>query len=348
MASREDIKNEIRLSLMAFEPKITVRGRGGEGIFDEVLEENPALMFYIQSMRWRSSAIGFEQSILYTIEYCNTEIPYNSISLAKSTADVERILHQSMEKFCPCAVVCAPSSVDTVKAYNDFMVSYGGFYSNLMELGYECKSFTGKRMNFTVFRFVYRIGRVKLNMMERSVDEEVERLGGILFTRAMKPETKAYIAHNYLARTVEYWIKEDANPLEKSYMQSAYGAFINHRCVCQGYAEAYKRLLDSQGIECQVICGKIKGSLEYHAWNAISFDGKNYYHVDVTWDSLGGGTVGWDYFCKTDDEMKPTRIWSRIDGVYCNSRENIKAVARGQIAFEKASYISAGVDKKYL
>lgn len=184
-------------------------------------------------------------------------------------------------------------------------------------------------------------------MMERAVDEEIERLGKILFSKDMLPETKAYVAHNYLTKTVKYWLKEEANPLEKSYMQSAYGALINHKCVCQGYAEAYKRFMDSQGIICYVICGKVRGSQEYHAWNVISFDGRKFYHVDVTWDVSDSVRANWKYFCKSDAQMSLTRIWTRKPSVICSSEEDILSIAQRQISSKKLTYIAQGLDSKY-
>ena len=163
----------------------------------------------------------------------------------------------------------------------------------------------------------------------------------------MLPETKAYIAHNYLAKTVTYWQKIDPNPLEMSYKQSAYGAFINHKCVCQGYAEAYKKLLNSQGIICEVLCGVVKKSGEHHAWNLVSFDGRKYYHVDVTWDSYGEGRIGWDYCFLSDKKLIPERIWSRLPEYACVSDVDIINIARNQLRSKGAIYVSRGIDKNY-
>lgn len=203
--------------------------------------------------------------------------------------------------------------------------------------------------SFCRIDFTYRIGRLKLTMMERTVDKEVERLAGELFTPDMPPETKAYIAHNYLAKTVEYWLKEDADPLEMSYRQSAYGALINKKCVCQGYAEAYKRLLDSQGIDNYVLCGKVKKSEAGigHAWNVVSFDGKEFFHVDVTWDSLGGGLSSNKYFCKSDDFMRPDRMWTRSRRVVCSSAQNILAKVKQDLLLHGMKYRKQGVNPAY-
>lgn len=347
MKSIEQIKKELIQDIASFKSPIHVAHYKAGELMNEVMEEHPELLFYVGRYSWSAGILGGEPCVTYRIDYVGTDIPADRVVRADTPSEVEGRLHGGMEHYLPVLVLYMPDSVDIHKIYNDFMVSYGAFYSNLLGISYETKVFPAARVKYAIFRFSYRIGRVKLNMMERAVDEEVERLSSRLFAPEMSQETKAYIAHNYLAKTVEYWKKEEPNPLERSYMQSAYGALINHRCVCQGYAEAYKRLLDSQGIPCEVICGKIRGSREYHAWNAVSFDGGNYYHVDVTWDSHGGGRVDWNYFCKTDEELSSTRLWTRRSGVICSSNENILAAARGQILSKKLTFLARGIDKDY-
>ena len=60
---------------------------------------------------------------------------------------------------------------------------------------------------------------------------------------------------------------------------TSYGAFVNHNAVCQGYALAFKVLMDRAGIPC---CYVSSDAIN-HAWNMVRLDG-NWYHVDVTWD----------------------------------------------------------------
>lgn len=148
-------------------------------------------------------------------------------------------------------------------------------------------------------------------------------------------------------KTVSYWLDKDAKPLDKSYMQSAYGALINQKCVCQGYAEAYKRILDSQGITCEVICGKIRGSTEHHAWNVVSFNGKDYYHIDVTWDAQKRGSARYKYYGLTDADLRADRIWTRTSNIICNGKEKILETARLQLARSGSAFSSKGADKEY-
>ncbi len=348
MATDNYVRITITRGLATFRPTITVPHYNAQRIFDEVLSENPELLFYIQSFSSsvRTSLLGAETE--FKIAYTNTDVSPGSIVKAESTDEVENALHRCIGKYLGRLVLCVPSSLNIDSVYNNFMVSYEGFYSNLLSISSQIKTFSRYSYVFVTFAFKYRIGRVQLNFMLKDVDKEVRRLSALLFLPEMSPEMKAYVAHNYLARTVEYFNKDDANPLERSYMQSAYGALINHRCVCQGYAEAYKRLMNSEGIECEVICGKVRGSAEHHAWNVISFDGRNYYHVDVTWDSLGGGVARWDHFCKNDDHFRSSRIWTRLPGIVCSDRTDVLSMVRREATIKRTLFASKGIDTKYL
>lgn len=89
---------------------------------------------------------------------------------------------------------------------------------------------------------------------------------------------KVIALHDYLAVNCEYdYENYEAGtiPLE-SY--SAYGVLVNRIAVCQGYALAYKYLLNQAGIECYMVTSNIM----LHAWNLVVLDDA-YYHVDVTW-----------------------------------------------------------------
>ena len=68
---------------------------------------------------------------------------------------------------------------------------------------------------------------------------------------------------------------------------TAYGCLVNGRCVCAGYAAAYKVLLDRLGIPCVYVVGwgdRFRSDVG-HAWNRVVIGGRSYY-VDVTWDEF--------------------------------------------------------------
>ena len=110
--------------------------------------------------------------------------------------------------------------------------------------------------------------------------------------------------HDTLVEQIEYDIT-----LSKENSHNIYGAFINKEVVCEGYAKAFKYLMDSLNIECILVSGVASDSnkTESHMWNYVKLNNK-WYGVDVTWDDpiiIGGnGTknnLRHDYFLKGFD-----------------------------------------------
>jgi hypothetical protein len=89
------------------------------------------------------------------------------------------------------------------------------------------------------------------------------------------------------------------------------------------------------------------GLLNSFAWNVITFNGKEFFHVDVTWDSLGGGLTSNKYFCKSDDFMRPERMWTRSGKIVCSSMQNILAKAKQDILLHGMKYRKQGVNPAY-
>ena len=99
------------------------------------------------------------------------------------------------------------------------------------------------------------------------------------------------MVHDYLVDNINY-----DSSLSKQNIYSIYGALVNRECVCEGYARAFKYLLDELNIPCVMVIGtgtNSQGETENHAWNYVQLNG-NWYAVDATWDDpvvIGGGTA---------------------------------------------------------
>lgn len=110
------------------------------------------------------------------------------------------------------------------------------------------------------------------------------------------------LIHDFLVDNVEY----DEN-YESSGTYTIYGALVDNKCVCEGYARAFKYLADSAGIDCVLMQGTATNSdniTERHAWNAVYLE-ENWYYIDVTWDDpivIGNGILlassNYKYFLK--------------------------------------------------
>lgn len=219
-----------------------------------------------------------------------------------------------------------------------FQKKYAAAYPNLLEISMMTYDAGTARLLY-VFDFTYRIGQVKLTMMEQEVEREVDRVAGMLFLPDMPPEAKIYLVHNYLATTVRYQMKH-RNSLDTSYTQSAYGALIKHECVCQGYAEAFQRFMDYDGISSYIVVGKVKGFTDNHAWNIVSPGaGKGYYHVDVTWDATGG-SPGFTYFCKNDAFIRRERDWDEEVYPACTGSYPVLSMARKYVMLHKKELLA--------
>ena len=111
----------------------------------------------------------------------------------------------------------------------------------------------------------------------------------------------AYI-HDYLTDNVSYTDRK----LSHKRNHCIIGPLVNNECVCEGFAKTYLYMMDRAGIPALMVSGKAgepgrRGG--GHAWNMIQIRGR-WYHVDVTWDSVGKGKKGkWDYFMLTEAEM---------------------------------------------
>lgn len=114
--------------------------------------------------------------------------------------------------------------------------------------------------------------------------------------------------HNWLIENITY----EANTNSKD-QYTIYGALVQNKAVCEGYARAFKYLMDGTGVPCVIVSGTAtnsQGQEENHAWNYVQIN-ENWYAVDVTWDDpiiTGDGEVPaelkYKYFLKGSDEFK--------------------------------------------
>jgi len=119
-------------------------------------------------------------------------------------------------------------------------------------------------MNYTVSEATAMVS--EMNAVADSLTADLHELNDV---------QKALLAHDRLIVLCEY---DKSDELSVN-TRNAYGALIEERCVCMGYAKAYKLLMDKLGVECYYC----DSSLLNHQWNIVEINGKEY-HVDCTWD----------------------------------------------------------------
>lgn len=99
------------------------------------------------------------------------------------------------------------------------------------------------------------------------------------------------MVHDYLVDNIEY-----DTTISRENIYDIYGALVNKVAVCEGYARAFKYIMDEMKIPCILVIGEgnnSQGETENHAWNYVQVNGI-WYAIDTTWDDpvvSGGGRV---------------------------------------------------------
>ena len=97
------------------------------------------------------------------------------------------------------------------------------------------------------------------------------------------------MVHDYIINNTEY-----DTTISRSNIYNIYGTLVSKQSVCEGYAKAFKYMMDGLGIPCTLTIGKgtnSEGRTENHAWNYVKLDG-TWYAIDTTWDDPISDT-GW-------------------------------------------------------
>ena len=129
----------------------------------------------------------------------------------------------------------------------------------------------------------------QIETLEKEIEQEVNTI--LAKVTGKSDYQKISIIHDYLVEKLSY-----DQEMNKPFIYNIYGALVNKQCVCEGYAKAYKYLLDKSGVESVIVIGigqNSTGQTENHAWNYVKLN-NSWYAVDVTWDDpviIGRGKV---------------------------------------------------------
>ena len=144
--------------------------------------------------------------------------------------------------------------------------------------------------NVTVTPSVKQTGDA-LRTMQQTFNARVDEIVAAAPQNASAYELELYVNDwlvdncRYDDEAVEY---HNQNNVPMGNEQNAYGALVEGRAVCEGYARAFQLLCARLGVECKVIDGFAKGfhgdgGSSAHVWNAVQLDG-SWYYVDPTWN----------------------------------------------------------------
>lgn len=124
---------------------------------------------------------------------------------------------------------------------------------------------------------------------QQEIQDNVKEVVSQIIQDNMTDEEKEIAINEYLCQTIEYDESALLSAENYDYMQvdsefndsfTAYGALINGKCVCAGYAAAFKLLAEEAGLSSIVVTGMLDGTMP-HAWNKVNINGE-WQIIDVT------------------------------------------------------------------
>lgn len=147
--------------------------------------------------------------------------------------------------------------------------------------------------------YEYRLTADEVSSMNIASERAArEIMNGI--TPEMDDYDKLKYFHDYLVLNCE-------NDTESPYSDTIYGALVQKKALCEGYAKAFSYLCNLAGIENTIVTGQ---TTVPHMWNMVKLGG-NWYHVDVTWDNPDDvlhadypEVILYQYFMVTDSVIK--------------------------------------------
>lgn len=176
-----------------------------------------------------------------------------------------------------------PEAKDTNFVDDALMEAY---YQNPLILG--IKRYKVNRTGTSV-RVVYENSPEEQASKQEEIKAKVSEVIREIITDDMTQQEKELAINQYLCDTIVYDEDALASAEEYNYMYvdpefndsfNAYGALIDGKCVCAGYAAAFKLLAQEAGLEAIVVTGYLDGNLS-HAWNKVKIDDE-WQIVDVT------------------------------------------------------------------
>lgn len=183
----------------------------------------------------------------------------------------------------------------------------------------------GKRLNFTGC-----MNRRQAAKCEEALRTALEDAVWEIDKRAKNDMEILMGISEFLQKNVRYDTKElKHSPRRKSrspMSHNAYGALVEHKAVCDGYAGAFSLIAQYFGMRVMLVEGRSsynKSSRLDHAWNIIEYRG-NYFHIDATWDANtydNFEAYSYAYFGMTDDEIAVDHDWDVKTTPTCNSEE---------------------------
>ncbi|MEZ3428604.1 MAG: transglutaminase domain-containing protein [Lachnospiraceae bacterium] len=235
-------------------------------------------------LRKRAGDVALNRNVVFEAnEKVSTKIRQVDVDITANSALSEYLAMNMLAGVEVIDVSAFPEAADPDILSDSLLEAY---YQNPLILGINgyCTNTAG-----TAVKVVYD-DTAEVNAKKQSeIKEKIQQVIAQIITPGMTELEKELAINQYLCDTCEYDDAALANAEQHNFRYvdnefndsfTAYGALINGKCVCAGYAGAFKILADAAGLECVVVTGTLEGNLA-HAWNKVRIDGE-WEILDVT------------------------------------------------------------------
>ena len=201
------------------------------------------------------------------------------------------------------------------------------------------------KVDDSLYKCTVTVKYEKDSELEKKVDEIANK-----FRHLTHDADKVMAVHDYILDNVEYSYEH--------IVSYAYGALIEGKAVCQGYAQSFQKILSKLNIEGHTVKGWSNAEDgEYHEWNRIKLD-DGWYFIDNTWDDvtdspyksykhflinsemLGKNHRDWASYSDEHDGSKYIYYAYKKQGVLAENKEQLKNILKAQINSSNSSNIT--------
>lgn len=209
------------------------------------------------------------------------------------------------------------------------------FYVNFQHLTFRVTS-GGNKFHITIgpgkYENYYVEGFENQEQVENAISEFDTIVSNIKTEAETKTSTEEKIkyVHNEIINKVSYKYENECYVTNKGFLGTPYGTLVKRQGVCEGYARAFKTIMDKLGIACILVQGVHQYSGEVaveHMWNYVKIENSKSRSTSGKWYAVD---------CTQDDPAKI--ISEEVDrNDYINNFENY-----GKDGYESETYLLAG------
>ena len=221
----------------------------------------------------------------------NTYHYYNSLN--ETQKDAYEVMYTSFMSFEDSFSICT-----TADEANDIFVAV--LYDNPHIFWVSNNYKYVENTSSITFNPEYRLTETESNEISQKLNKKVNEIVSSIETSSSEYEKELYI-HNYVCENTVY----DENTFNSD-GDTAYGALLNGKAICEGYSRAIQILLDAVDIDNYLVIGDgiTDVKIEPHMWNIVNINGSNY-HLDATWNDSGAdNSILYFYFNVTDEYIQ--------------------------------------------